>query len=194
MPSGVGVAVVCTLLASEPASGSVRAKAASFSPLTSGGSQRRFCSSVPNSSRARMPMLWWALTKTAVEAQWPPITSMILRVAELREAAAAVLLRRRHAEHAEPAQAGDDVRRDVGVAVDGGGVDVLLGEAAHLGDGLRPRRRCSSRLELGIGEEQRGVEVAEEQALGEAQRLRAGEEQFLGLLAVAARSARRSGP
>ena len=28
MPSGVGVAVVCTLLASEPASGSVRAKAA----------------------------------------------------------------------------------------------------------------------------------------------------------------------
>ena len=57
LPSGVGVAVVCTLLASEPASGSVRAKAASCSPLTSGGSQRRFCSSVPNSSKARMPML-----------------------------------------------------------------------------------------------------------------------------------------
>ncbi len=24
-----------------------------------------------------MPMLWWALTKTAVPAQWPPMTSMI---------------------------------------------------------------------------------------------------------------------
>ena len=42
LPSGVGVAVVWTLPASEPASGSVRAKAASFSPLTSGGSQRSF--------------------------------------------------------------------------------------------------------------------------------------------------------
>ena len=36
--------------------------------------------------------------------------------------------------------------------------------------------------DLGIGEQQRGVEVAEEQGLGEAERLRAGEEQLLGLL------------
>ena len=28
----------------------------------------------------RMPMLWWALTNTAVDEQWPPITSMILQL------------------------------------------------------------------------------------------------------------------
>ena len=53
---GEGVAVVCTLLASEPACSSVRAKAASFSPLASGGSQRAFCSGVPNRTRARRPI------------------------------------------------------------------------------------------------------------------------------------------
>ena len=69
--------MVWTLLASEPACSSVRAKAASFSPLASGGSQRAFCSGVPKRTRARMPIEWWALTNTAVDAQWPPITSMI---------------------------------------------------------------------------------------------------------------------
>ena len=41
------VARVCVLPASEPASGSVRPKAASFLPLQSCGSQSSFCSSVP---------------------------------------------------------------------------------------------------------------------------------------------------
>src|SRR5205814_7938 len=36
--------------------------------------------------------------------------------------------------------------------------------------------------ELRVGEQERGVEVADEQPLGEAERLRAGEEQLLGLL------------
>jgi hypothetical protein len=65
------------LLASEPASFSVSANAASFSPRASGGSQRAFCSGVPKRSKARMPIEWCALTNTAVEEQWPPIVSMI---------------------------------------------------------------------------------------------------------------------
>ena len=48
--------MVWTLLASEPACSSVRAKAASFSPLASGGSQRAFCSGVPKRTRARRPI------------------------------------------------------------------------------------------------------------------------------------------
>jgi hypothetical protein len=35
-----------------------------------------------------------------------------------------------------------------------------------------------------IGEQQRGVETAEEKSLGEAKRLRAGEKKFLGLLTL----------
>ena len=42
---------------SDPACGSVSANAPSFSPLTKEGSHRRFCSSVPKSNKARMPML-----------------------------------------------------------------------------------------------------------------------------------------
>ncbi len=41
------VARVCTLPASEPASGSVRPKAPSLVPAVSLGSQSRFCSSLP---------------------------------------------------------------------------------------------------------------------------------------------------
>ncbi len=47
-PSGPSDARVRTLPASEPASGSVRPKAASFDPEVSCGSQSRFCSSLPN--------------------------------------------------------------------------------------------------------------------------------------------------
>ena len=77
LPSAEGVAVVRTLAASEPASGSVRAKAPSFRPLMRSGSHLRFCSSDPKSRSARMPMEWWALTKMAVELQRPPMTSRI---------------------------------------------------------------------------------------------------------------------
>ena len=52
---------------------------ADIPPDVIAGSQRRFCSSVPNSTRARMPMLWWALTKTAVAEQRPPMTSITLQ-------------------------------------------------------------------------------------------------------------------
>ncbi len=55
-------------------------------------------------------------------------------IRQLREAPPAVFLRSRHAEHAEPAQTGDDLSRDLRVAIDGRRVDVFLAEAAHLGD------------------------------------------------------------
>ena len=75
LPSGDGVAVVCTLAASEPASGSVSANAPSLRPLTRSGSHFACCSLVPNRSSARMPIEWWALTKIAVELHREPITS-----------------------------------------------------------------------------------------------------------------------
>src|SRR5207237_3257530 len=46
-PSSVAVAAVRSEPASEPASGSVRAKAPRSSPRASGGTKRLFCSSVP---------------------------------------------------------------------------------------------------------------------------------------------------
>src|SRR4029079_7998075 len=71
--------------------------------------------------------------------------------------------------------------RDLGVAVDLLRVDAAVAEAAHLGEHLLGDGPLFG-LQLRVGEQQGGVEVAEEQPLGEAERLRAGEEQFLGLL------------
>ena len=55
-PSGVGMAVVCTLAASLPASGSVRANALIHLPLARFGSHLAFCSGVPKSTIARGPI------------------------------------------------------------------------------------------------------------------------------------------
>ena len=46
-PSGVGVAVVRMPAGSDPASGSVRPKQPSASPVAIAGSQRSFCASLP---------------------------------------------------------------------------------------------------------------------------------------------------
>src|SRR5260370_1227502 len=54
---------------------------------------------------------------------------------ELRKATTAELHGCRHSKDPEPAQPGDDVRRNVGLAVDGGGVHLFIEEAAHLGHG-----------------------------------------------------------
>ena len=67
-------------------------------------------------------------------------------VARLREPPAAELDRRRHPEHAEPAEAVDDRLGDLGVAVDRVGVDARLGECLDLGDGPIDRRA------LGLGQ------------------------------------------
>ena len=80
-PSSVGVAVICTLAASEPASCSVSANAPSCSPVTSFGSHFWFCSGVPKSSNARIPMEWCAFTKTDVDAHRRPISSRSLQLA-----------------------------------------------------------------------------------------------------------------
>ena len=50
------------LPASEPASGSVRPKAASCSPLVSFGSHSCFCSSLPKATIGQVPRLVWAAT------------------------------------------------------------------------------------------------------------------------------------
>ena len=71
----MGMAVVCTLAASLPASGSVRAKALIHSPLAISAAMRLLLG-VPNSTKARGPIEWWALTNRAVLAQWPPSTSI----------------------------------------------------------------------------------------------------------------------
>src|SRR5262249_48733896 len=58
---------------------------------------------------------------------------------------------------------------------------VLVAELADLGDGAVGLCALGGG-EHGVGEEELRVEVPEEQALGEAERLRAGEEQLLRLL------------
>jgi hypothetical protein len=106
-----------------------------------------------------------------------------LGVGELRQAATAVFLRRRHAEYTEATEASDDVRRNLGIAVDGGGVDVFFGIATHLVHGAGGFFVLFT-AQRGIGKQQRGVEMAEEQTLGEAKRLRTGEKEFFGLLTL----------
>jgi hypothetical protein len=55
-PSSLGTAWVWTFPASEPASGSVSAKAAMMSPRTRGGNHFSCCAGVPKSNSARIPI------------------------------------------------------------------------------------------------------------------------------------------
>src|SRR5262249_55872751 len=103
-----------------------------------------------------------------------------LAVTHLREAAAAVLRRRRHAQHADPRQPVDDGTRNVGVAVNGRRVDLLRHEVAHLVNGAVHLRLLGG-VELRIWEQQGSIEVAEEESLGKAERLRSGKEYFFRL-------------
>ncbi len=66
--------MVLIAAASEPAPGSVRQNAAIISPVASLGSQRAFCSSVPNRSSPRMPMELCAPTVTATEPSYLAIS------------------------------------------------------------------------------------------------------------------------
>lgn len=105
------------------------------------------------------------------------------RVSKLGEATAAVFLGRRHAEDAVPSEAGDDFGRYLRIAVDGGGVDMLVGVAANLGHGPG-RLFVLVTAQRGIGEQQRRVETAKEQTFGEAERLWSGEKEFFGLFTL----------
>ena len=170
MPSAVGVAVVCTLPASDPASGSVSANAASFEPSSSPGSHRSCCSLVPNSSSARMPMLWWALTNTATLASWPPRTSIVLQVLLLVEAEAAELRRDGHAEDAEVGRGRGPRRRGCGPR--GRSARASMWASAKRPDlgGHLVGRGLLLGGEGRVREEEVAAELAEEQRLGEAER------------------------
>ena len=183
LPSGVGVAVVCTLLASDPASGSVRANAASFSPLTSGTSHCFCCSGVPNSSSARMPIEWCALTKTAVEAQWPPMSSMILTYicwvnARPPTSVGAVMPRTPSLPSPATTSFGMIASRSMAAASMCSSQYLRTSSSDRVGD------LALLGGQLRVGEQERRLELAQEQPLGEAQRVLLGEEQFLGLLAL----------
>ena len=101
-------------------------------------------------------------------------------VRQLRKAAPAIRDRYGHAQDAQLSQARDDVGRNLGVPVDGGGVDFLVGKTAHLLDGLGHRLAFFG-LEFGIGINLVRVELPEEQAVGKSQPLGPGEKDFFGL-------------
>src|SRR5262249_34974952 len=100
---------------------------------------------------------------------------------QLRETASAIFLGRGHAQDAELAQAGDHLPRNLGVAIDSHRVELGVGEAAQLGDRLFDRLTFLQ-LDLRVREDQGRIEMTEEQPLGEATRLRPGEQQLLRLL------------
>jgi hypothetical protein len=104
-----------------------------------------------------------------------------LAVLHLRKSAAAVLLRRRHAENAGAREAVDHVPRDVGVAVDPVGIELLVEHRPDLG-----QRRVEILLLRGrdarIRHRPIGDKLAEEETFRETELLVAAEEQLLGLL------------
>ena len=101
-------------------------------------------------------------------------------IRQLRETGAVVFLRRGHAENTEPGQSRDHIVGDGGVAIDGAGVDVLGAKAAHLGD-LAVRLVLAGAVEQWVRKQQRRLETAEEQPLGETERLWSGEKEFFRL-------------
>ena len=125
--------------ASLPPSGSVRPKAPRARPATRSGSQRSFCSSVPNvkiglaprptPADSVMPMLW----------STRPISSMARHSVVKSAPDAAVLLGEDQAEQAELAHGQHRLEREGVVAVPGLGMgrDLGLGEVSHdLAEGL----------------------------------------------------------
>ena len=175
------MAVVWTLLASEPACSSVRAKAASFSPRARGGSQRAFCSGVPKSTQGpdadRMVGVDEHGRRRAMAADHLHDPA----VAHLREPPAAPLRGRGHAQHAELGQPVDDRARDVGLAVDRGGVD--LASRRTRAPRRRPPRPSAARLgQLGVGKERLAAKLAPKERLGKPGSFRPREQQLFRLL------------
>ena len=103
-PESVFLARVRRLAGSEPASGSVRAKQPSASPEQSRGSHSCFCSSVPQRSIEPATSEVWTETTVRAEESTRPDLLDDQRVAQVVEAAAAVLLGDRGAEVAHLAE------------------------------------------------------------------------------------------
>ena len=124
--------------ASEPASGSVSAKAASSWPWASGGTNRSTCSDVPWRRIGSVP----ALVCTATVTPTPGVGARELLehedVGEEVGARAAVLGGHAHAHQPELAELGEDLLGEGVLAIPGRGArgDLLVGEAARQGADL----------------------------------------------------------
>ena len=125
----MGVAVVWTLAASEPASGSVRAKARACRWRES-GSQRVLLRGAKQDQRA---------DADGVMGVDEDGRRRIVAAEHFQHAAYCVCEKPRPPYSPAPSrrgrragQAGDDLARDVGMAVDGDGVDFSLAETAEL--------------------------------------------------------------
>ena len=178
MPSGVGVAVVCTLAASLPASGSVRANALIHSPRGQLGQPLRLLlgraeqHQRPRADRVmRVDEQRRAAAVAAEHFDHPAI-------GDLAEPAAAEFAGQAGAQHAELAQPVDHALRDLGVAVDRHRVDVLAAELPQLGDLLGGARVA---VQIGVGQQLVTEVLAKEQALGKADLVHAIAEHFFGL-------------
>src|ERR1700724_2310559 len=87
---------------------------------------------------------------------------------QLRESTAPDLLRRGHAQDSHLAEAIDDCLRDLGIPVDGCRVDMFVAVSTYFGDCLL-NDLALLRTQIGIREQERSVEVSEEETLGEAE-------------------------
>ena len=143
-PSAVGVAVDCTLAASLPASGSVRANALIHSPLASLG---RYCcllllrAEQHDRPRADRVMRVDEQRRAAAVAAEHFQQAAIRR---LREAQAAAVLGQAGAEDSELAKAGDHALRNLGLAVDRDGIDFAARRTAAA---ARPGRSSPDRAQ-----------------------------------------------
>ena len=135
------------------------------------GSQRCFCSSVPNSSSgSATPIDWCADSSVDSDGVHRARQRQRAVVVDLREPEPAVLLGHLHAERAELLEPVDHRVGDARVALDRQRVDVLDEERAQaLEEPLAALDRLG--VELRLGMDQVEPQAAEEEVLAEARQL-----------------------
>ena len=94
---------------------------------------------------------------------------------------AAEFLRRGHPENTDPAEAVDHFPRNVRLSIDRRGIELSIEKCRKLFESLI-ELRLLRRRDPRIRHHPIGDEMPGEQSLGKPERLRAGEEQLLGLL------------
>ncbi len=132
----MGIALVWTLLASEPAWGSVSANAASFRPAIKSGSHCRFSPRSAEQNQGANADALVGIHEDPRRGTMSPDNLHDLAITLLREFLSAEFRRRGHPQHADFRQTVDHLARDVGIAVDRGSIDLFLGELSHLGHRL----------------------------------------------------------